>query len=158
MNTYDLEELMYQKSLEDLWWVAIDQVVLDAQITLAELRKRMTARPEANFSALNVAFTDNQELAWIELETGTTLSSSSKKSEPDNATLLREIRSIRTHVQSLENAIRIIQNHYLDVESLDAKEQELREREHFVEQQEDVLLRDVHASEARNRRFLGRSY
>ena len=134
---------MQTNSLQDLWWLALDDSVLDEQLTLDDIRQLRESRPNSAFSLLNVAHSEDPDAKWRDLNDIPELEVTEGNGTPVEA----QIAALREQVQAMHEFLRQIHGHFIATENLELKEIELREREKFLEESEEALLQKIQSQE-----------
>ena len=149
MKIEDFKALLQRDALQDLWWLALDDTVLDEQLSLAEIADLRKKNPKSAFTLLNIAFTEDPDAEWLDLD-DVPASVTNAPFTAENATagaLIGEIRGLKDQVFALQEFVVKIHDHFIAKENLELKEVELREREKFLEESEESLLQKIQQQE-----------
>ncbi len=141
MKASEFRAMIREKSLQDLWWLALDESVLDEQLTLEQIEELRRQKPKSTFSILNIAHTEEDRAQWLDLN-----DISAKVDEPQGD-VAGQLAAIRQQLAGLEAFIKQIHQHFIAKENLELKEIELREREKFLEESEEALLQKIQMQE-----------
>ena len=68
MNIQDLQNWMFQNSLEDQWWVAVDDVTQGELKSLHQVQEICAANPKAKVKVLHSSQAQLDNPPWIEFE------------------------------------------------------------------------------------------
>lgn len=147
MNIHNFKELIEKRSLQDLWWLALDENVLDEQLTLDQVSTLRKQKPNSTFALLNVAMTEEADADWTELDDEVAPAQAADEASPAVPSVARELKLLRDQVNDLQNFIKQIHGHFIAKENLELKEVELKERERFLEESEEALLMKIQQQE-----------
>lgn len=143
MKQEEFRTLLEKHSLQDLWWLALDDNVLDDQFTLEEVVKMREANPRSNYSLLNIAQSEDPDAVWEDLNDV----SSVPEVEPGDNSVEAQIAALRHQITGIEEFLKQIHGHFIAKENLELKEIELQEREKFLEESEEALLQKIQVQE-----------
>lgn len=147
MNHDNFKTMLTEQSLQDLWWLALDENVLDEQLTLDEIIKLRKDNPSSSFSLLNIAFTEDSDAEWFDLDDAPSTKTKAPFSPQTQGAVAQELQSLSGRVGSMETFLKQIHEHFIRKENLEMKEAELKEREKFLEESEEALLSKIQQQE-----------
>ncbi|MGF1452208.1 MAG: hypothetical protein ACFB21_09070 [Opitutales bacterium] len=144
MKLEEFRAFLEKNSLQNLWWLALDDSVLDEQFTLEEIAAMRAETPSSTFSLLNIAHSEDPNAQWQDLND---LPAVSKSGAAATEGVEEQIAALRQQVQGIEEFLRQIHGHFIAKENLELKEIELKEREKFLEESEEALLQKIQVQE-----------
>jgi hypothetical protein len=145
MTLADFQDMIAKESLQDLWWLALDDNVQDDQFTVEAVAKMRQEHPQSSYSLLNVAHTEDQDSQWFDFD-GVSAKASTDTTQTEGSVAV-EIKALREQVNALQGFIQQIHGHFIAKENLEMKEVELKERERFLEESEEALLMKIQQQE-----------
>ena len=153
MKRQAFEDFLAAKALPDEWWVSVGNEVLERPMTLdavAELEYEMPGREIALMHPVSV---EDPSSEWVpfEFEGMQKLSKAIGKENSgtdDTLAIHLKIEMIAEEISEMRLAINELRQCYRDIEgtlndalAIDEKKRELAERQRFIEEGEEVLLR-----------------
>lgn len=148
MQLDDFKALIREQSLQDLWWLALDDTVLDEQLTLEQIAQLKKEKPKSTFSLLNIAFTEEPDAEWVDLDDiPQSVTQAPFSADATGGAVMQELRALKERMDAMQDFLQQIHAHFIAKENLELKEVELKEREKFLEESEEALLQKIQQQE-----------
>lgn len=133
------------RRLEDQWWVAVDEKVLDVPMKLAQVAKLAQELPGGEISVINLSETHTSEPEWFALEKPKPEPISQQEPKTRGrgtkpSDVLLSMKRLESRVEFLQNTVDAMLNMLQELDSFEELRKTLQERQEFITRSEEELL------------------